>query len=402
MPAVNGAAPLRKALSWVAAAVLAFIVFVSTNWNLGNATSGNLPGSLVPEDPSVTISEAMDEFRSSRGESVQEILPITDAAANYAPLDGRIFLLHAFASLRSDPDNPPFEQLEISRTYGPRLSETRLLLLESYGKTGRPGDAFAEADVLTELLLSDRALIVELLVELVLREEMEPEVAEALSRSPLRGRVMFRLALRRADPELLVYLAQNMRGLARDENERQWIGQFARQVANRIGSDTARDVWAELHDVDGRATGKSVLDPDFASISGTPPFGWDVGRSALGNSEISDGALDVLYYGRREGSLASQLLLLESGDYRLTIEGDSADSDQPDALSWQVSCTEGDEILLSMTVTEIAESSGRPVEFSVPAENCAAQELQLVGTPSSEGRRQSASFESLRIERGGG
>jgi hypothetical protein len=329
------------------------------------------------------------------------VVPAADEAAKYDPIDGRIYFLHAYDALLTRPEDPPFELLEAARGYNPRLRETRILLLEAYGKSARPTEALAEADTLAALLPEQRALFVELIVELILRGEAMDRTADALSRSALRGRVMVRLANRGADPAMLEKLTEPMRGMARDESERQWIGQFVNVVARRRDIDSARRIWASLHDVDESSVGKKVLDPEFASLSGTPPFGWNIGRSAVGIAEIRKGALNVYYYGRREGALASQLLLLEPGRHALLIAVSSADAKEPTGLSWQVSCANRGELLLHATLAQLMASPRKPIGFVIPQEGCQAQYLQLIGVPSDVVRRQSATIESVRIERTG-
>lgn len=383
------------------AIVLAFLVTLSASWNLSSPTGGTWPWSLVPEDPSVTLDTAMGRFLDSQGAEVAEVIPQADGAARYNPIDGRVFLLHGYRALQSSPENPPFELLEASRAYSPRLRETRALLLESYGKSGRPEPALAEANALTTLLPTDPAFVVDLTAEFILQEHEHDRMAVALAKNPLRGRIMVRLAERRADPAVLEALVRHMRGLAKEPRERVWIGAFARFVAGTSDADSVRRMWAVFHDVDPAGVGKQVYDPEFTGLVGTPPFGWDIGRTAVGIGEIRDGALEAFYYGRREGALASQLLQLDPGAYSLHVKQEAADGTPPAGLTWQVECRPGRRALVRFSVVEMIAAGDAPVQFAVPPEGCAMQTLRLVGTPAEPVRRQSATIQSVRIERTG-
>jgi hypothetical protein len=146
-----------------------------------------------------------------------------------------------------------------------------------------------------------------------------------------------------------------------------------------------------------------LFDPEFNGLGGAAPFGWNVGDSRIGVAEVRDGALEVYYYGRREGELASQLLLLEPGNYALTIGERSPGARQTAGLSWQVSCAERRQPLYrSVLVGTAGVSAPDPVRFAIPSDGCRAQYLRLMAVPADVVRRQSVAIEFVRIERTGG
>ena len=59
-----------------------------------------------------------------------------------------------------------------------------------------------------------------------------------------------------------------------------------------------------------------IFNGEFRKIPSLPPFGWELVDSAAGFAEVGDGSLQILYYGREDSELASQLLLLPPGRYR--------------------------------------------------------------------------------------
>ena len=84
------------------------------------------------------------------------------------------------------------------------------------------------------------------------------------------------------------------------------------------------------------------------------------------------GGLHVLFYGREEAVLASQLLLLKPGRYRLRYDVRGAPPGEA-PLSWAVNCLPANSRLAEAPLV-----SGSELAFAVPA-GCRAQELQLRG-----------------------
>src|SRR5438270_52346 len=103
-----------------------------------------------------------------------------------------------------------------------------------------------------------------------------------------------------------------------------------------------------------------------------PPFNWVLTSSAVGVAERQPGGrLHVVFYGQEDGFLASQLLVLPPGSYRLSM-GLLGDTSHPRALSWSVWCDRAAEPLASVTLDVAA---ARGLRFQVPG-GCPAQWLR--------------------------
>ncbi|HEX7711147.1 MAG TPA: hypothetical protein VF418_09415 [Sphingomonadaceae bacterium] len=360
----------------------------------------NGPLSVVSPDPDVTNDLALDRLRESRGRALPELLPEVDRAAGLDPLDGRPLLFHALQRILAPGPNasPPISMLEASRRQNPRLVETRLLLLDAYGRTGQAGRAMDEAKALMALVPEQHALVVRLIAGLAGRPGGPEALERALPTSPVKGDVMLRLAQTGADRALLQRFAAAMRGVAHDPSARDWVGQLVSTVAQRPDPEAARALWATLYDVDPARVGAALADPGFAHL-GNPPFGWSFGTGKAGIAGVHDGRLEVYYYGRARATFASQMLMLAPGNYRLVSKATSSDEEAPRGLAWTLSCVGVAKPLVTAPLPLFIGTGASTVPVSVPASGCAAQTLQLAGFPSDLPKNQSASIESVQIER---
>lgn len=115
-------------------------------------------------------------------------------------------------------------------------------------------------------------------------------------------------------------------------------------------------------------------DPDFRNERVTPPFGWALTQSALGLAERqAGGGLHVLFYGSQSGPLASQLLVLRPGRYRLAFRiAGNTPGDRP--LEWTLTCSPN-KPLGAIALRGPGRNAG---DFTVPPD-CPAQWLTLNG-----------------------
>lgn len=382
------------------ALVLALLVLLTASWNLGLATGNGGLFSVFPQDPTTTYDKAFDELRASQGRALPALLPAVDRAVHFDPLDGRPLFFHALKRVLFSPASPPpVTLLEASRRQSPRLAETRLMLLDAYGRSGRAAAAMAEAKTLMSLIPQQRTLIVRLIAGLAGRPGGAEELERALPASDVRGDVMLRLAQTGTDAALLERLAQPMRGLAHDRSQREWIGQLVSAVARRPDPEDARALWSIFYGVDRTQIGTSVADPEFSQGGGDLPFGWSIVANGGGIAGLRHGALEVYYYGRSTTRFASQLLMLAPGNYWLASTASSSDSQAPSGLVWRVTCTGMAQPQASAPLTQFIGPAGGRVPFSIPAANCAAQTLDLVGVPPDLPRNESVRIERVTIER---
>jgi hypothetical protein len=112
-------------------------------------------------------------------------------------------------------------------------------------------------------------------------------------------------------------------------------------------------------------------------------------------AEADNGRLRVLYYGRQDTSLASQVLLLPPGSYQFEapLSGQLASG----ALEWNVRCLNG-----GGTLMDFHPSPGESgASFKVPASGCDAQWLELKGSQQDMPQDTDVQIGPARIERAG-
>jgi hypothetical protein len=106
--------------------------------------------------------------------------------------------------------------------------------------------------------------------------------------------------------------------------------------------------------------------------------------------------LHILFYGNGDGLLASELLLLPSGQYHLQMLLVGATS-HPESLRWSVRCDRSPEPFASVTL----DAAARDWAFQVPA-NCPAQWLELSGRSSDIRQQSEATITGLALVKAGG
>jgi tetratricopeptide (TPR) repeat protein len=162
-----------------------------------------------------------------------------------------------------------------------------------------------------------------------------------------------------------------------------WVaaGQYAK--AHAIWSRTA-----------ARAGGQLIYDASFSDTSALPPFNWALTSSGVGLAERQPGGrLHVVFYGQEDGILASELLLLAPGEYRLSMQllGDAA---RARILNWSVWCDKGDAPVASVSIDAAA---ARGWQFTIPS-GCAAQWLRLSGASGDLPQQVDVTVSGLKLE----
>jgi hypothetical protein len=141
-----------------------------------------------------------------------------------------------------------------------------------------------------------------------------------------------------------------------------------------------------------------VYDPQFQEMPGPLPFNWKLSDGIDGSSEFSKPrGLNASYLGGNAATLAEQTLLLSPGRYRLSVI--ASGSDENNQLSWTITCQTVGEPLRALKITGL--NGGRQrytTQFDVPAADCGAQRLALVGSPVEFPRTTNVLFESATVE----
>jgi hypothetical protein len=170
-----------------------------------------------------------------------------------------------------------------------------------------------------------------------------------------------------------------------------WLAPLLETLVEAGQYDRARSIWAQA----SRATPGALLhDAEFRDKVSPPPFNWSLTSSSVGLAERQPpGRLHVLFYGQEDGILATQLLLLAPGSYRLSMRllGDPASGQH---LTWSIWCDKAAAPVASVTLAQVA---ARGWQFAVPA-GCRAQWLRLSGSSGDLAQQADVVIGALKLE----
>ncbi len=296
------------------------------------------------------------------------------AVAAQAPLAVDAFLVEGtVAQMAGDGDRA--ERLFLAaRARNPRSEGARYFLAERYLKTGRIQAGLVEMGALARL--SERASepLVPALVAYARTPGAITELRRFFATAPdVRGRTLSLLAGDASNVPLILALMPEARPGA---IEGDWPQRLVRSMVLAGDYAGAEAMWVRLSGVSSRGL---LYNPQFRDLPAPPPFNWSYGSGSAGVAEPSgSGGLDVIYYGRENASLASQMLRLAPGRYRLAMRIDGPS--RANGVAWTIACYPELKAVFQLPL-ETVDKGVIAGTFVVPASGCAAQSLELRGRP---------------------
>jgi hypothetical protein len=357
-----------------------------------------LAARIAPDHPRVQISLAMIYFFLRGGDVPEDRRQAALQALKRAPLADEPYLIAGVAALAKGQTAQGDRLLEEARRRNPRLRMAHLLLLDRYLLEHRVKDAVVEMKALGNLVAGASELLTPELARMAQDPTTAPQMLPLLRAQPvLHEAVLENLVGSGADEAVVLNVAGPA---ARSGGTEPWKAALLSRLVSRDQLEQAWDLWKRFAGVSGDAAGKGLYDSDFAGRPGSPPFNWDLSSSGPGVAERSRGhALQVDYYGRDNGNLASQLLMLRPGRYRLSFRATGDASGEGSRLVWTIVCNKGDASLLRLPIGGVtSDNKGFAGVFTVPANGCPAQWLRLVGISGDVESAQSATISGLSIE----
>jgi hypothetical protein len=177
----------------------------------------------------------------------------------------------------------------------------------------------------------------------------------------------------------------------RSRAEGDWAPTLVSSLINAGQYGRARAIWAMASNVP-LPTNLTVYDPAFSESKSRPPFNWNLISSTVGLAERQPGGrLHVIFYGQEDGLLASQLLVLPPGVYRLSMNV-SGEQSRLRAMSWSVRC---DRSSRPFAATGLDAVTGGFV-FTVPP-SCTAQWLELEGVSGDVSQQTEVRISGLKL-----
>jgi hypothetical protein len=354
---------------------------------------------VAPDDPRVALNIALVEFASQNGALSDRTRDRAYAALAKAPLADIPMLIAGVSALAAGDTGKGERMLAEARHRDPRFLLARLLLLDRYLKTGRVAEAGEEIAVLARLAPETGSLLVPELARMAADPRTGTILMGVLDMDPrLQQEVLSKLA-GSAPPDLVLRLAGKAPPPAGTTPE--WQGVLLGRLVGSQDYGRAYALWRDFARLPADSGGKSVYDGAFRNLPGAAPFNWQLTGSAAGVAERNhDGGLQVQYFGRAGAELATQLLLLRPGSYRLRVQAEGDASGDGARLSWTLDCAQSKAKLAELPLVKI-KSALRTIEarFTVPAGGCSAQWLRLSGRPAEFPTEQDATIHDVRVER---
>ena len=316
------------------------------------------------------------------------------------PLDGTAIALLALAQEASGDSARALLLADQALKVEPRTRLAWLARLDRQMRQRRNVDAANSALRLLSVDPKQFATYLPILATLTRDRRTLPLIAAALRPVPIwRTPFLSLLSEQQFDPAIRYALMNPAFGAAGVTVEVDHTA-FVNDLVARGDFDRAYLAWLSfLPDVALRGVG-TPYDAGFDGLPGPPPFNWLLSTVEADRASIEEGVLDISYSGRRGAELASQVVIVPAGTYRMaTTIADANDGGaraNGTGLTWRIAClpqrTVIAEIPLNLSLLRRGQQSP---PFAVPADGCGAVSLSLVGTASEFPARLNARIDSV-------
>ena len=302
------------------------------------------------------------------GEPGKDTLARLGILAARQPLSWEPFLVQGAIALRNGDLIRAQHLIESARDRAPRSPAARYLLADVYLQSNRPLRAMAEMAVLNRLMPAASAQLAPSLASYAQTPGAVPQVRQILQSYPeLETPLLAKLSWDPKNADLILALASKKRSLGPAPD---WQRLMLTTLVNNGQYEKAHAIWRQLAGIPNLRGG--FYDPGFSDASAPAPFNWQLAQGAGGVAERSSGGLQVLYFGRDDAELASQVLLLPAGRYRLVMNL-SGDISGNSGLKWKVTCLPENRDIFTLAIGKPGPAGG---EFAVPGD-CKAQRATL-------------------------
>ena len=349
---------------------------------------------LAPFSPASLISNAMGQVgtAAARGEDVSR--PTLDAlrlASDAAPLRTEPFLVQAAIAERKGDFGRAESLLGKARWREPRSPATLYLLADVWLRQNKVVPGLRQLALLSRIMPATSVQLVPALADYARTPGAPATLNSILASNPeLRRPLLTALSADPDNADLALALAgPDLR--SSEASAQAWKSRLLAGLVKRGDYGHAYVLWRNFA---GVAPGFSALlfNSDFKPLPAPPPFNWSYTAGSAGITEPANGQLRILFYGKNEQSLASQLLLLQPGNYRFEapVSGNAA----PGALVWTLRCSPDGKPIMQLPL-----ASGAPgARFAVPAD-CPAQKLEIRGHSEDMPQDSDVQIGPVRLER---
>jgi tetratricopeptide (TPR) repeat protein len=351
--------------------------------------------SLAPNAPASLAAAAMRQVGLAAAAGAnpdQQTFDRLRTLADSAPLETEPFLVEAALADRQGNYPRAIQLLRDAIKRNPRSIAAHFLMADVATRQGNILGALEEVALLSRLVPGTSMQLVPGLSEFAKTPGAREKLAIVLADNPqLKGPLLTALAADADNADLIVSLA-GPRGEF-NTSTRVWQSRLLGALAARGEYQRAYGLWRHFAGIQ-QDRQPLLFNGEFANVPAPPPFNWSLANSSVGIAEGRNGKLRVLYYGRQDATLASQLLMLPAGAYR--FQAPAAGDMAAGALSWSIGCLGAKVQLLDLRL-----GIGGPLTgtFTVPETGCPAQKIELVGHRQDSPEDSDVEIGPARIER---
>ena len=350
---------------------------------------------LWPDHPSVEISLALTQIgRASRSRRPigPEIFTLMDDAATKAPLAPEPFLVEGVRAQILRDSKAARDAFRAAQWRDPRSLPAAYFLAQYYFRVGQPVLGLEQTSLLARLSPGGRYAVAPLIAAYAEDRSNWPYVRKLFrSEDSIEDDVLIALAANARNADAILALAD---GRHRNASSG-WLGPLLNSLVASGDYARAHAIWSSVGQ--GQASGALLYDATFSSPEPPPPFNWTLASSTVGLAERQPGKrLHVIFYGNDDGALASELVLLPAGTYRLQMQIVGSPV-HPESLRWSVRCDKSQEPLATIAADQAA---SRGWTFQVP-EDCPAQWLELSGRSGDIAQQSDVTITGLTLTRTG-
>ena len=388
-------------------AVLAVLGAMFVVWNAFVAafaeTQAGRAAGLWASHPSVALSAGLAHIGELAATGRPVDAGVTDPVigiARDAPLAAEPFLVRGVELRLAGDEAAAGIAFVEARRRDPRSIASRFFLADHHLRTGAVGSGLEEVAALTRLVPGGAARIAPVLAGYALTPGAAGQVRTMLRRHPeLEPALLARLARDPRNVELVLSLASNRAGP--DGKPPIWQARLVQALVTSGQYARAYDQWSRFMGVPTSGPRRPLLfDPRFERGDAVAPFGWTLASGKGGLVEPDNGGLHVIYYGRDNIDLASQLLLLAPGKHELAMKVANG-GEEASALAWTLTCLPSKKVILSVDLARSTAARGAGQAFEVPGSGCAAQRLKLSGKTPDYPQTVDLTLSGLTLTRGG-
>lgn len=344
------------------------------------------------DNPEVEIAAAMTAIATATRERKTVSAATFDRlldAARKSPLSPEPFLVRGVQAQLAANDPLAEQAFAAARWRDGRSLPARYFLASHYLQVGDARRGLAEVAALARLAPNGIASVAPYVAAYARNRSAWPQLRKLFRAEPtLEEATLGALSRNAANADLVLALATP----GRVGPKSAWLPGLLQSLIDAKHYAKARQTWANVARVGSDRT-QPIYDPRFTDKVAPPPFNWDLTSSTVGLAERREGGgLHVIYYGQEDGALASQLLVLAPGGYRLAIRGDGRPV-RPAALQWALVCAVSGGTIASVPLDQALAGEWR---FTVPAD-CPAQWLRFAGSSGDVPQQSEATIRAVSL-----